>query len=129
VPPTRTAGGAGSVEADGAERQFTRVEPENRLVARSLEGAWEEQLHHLAQCREELDAFRRRHPAPPSHEDAEWLRRAGADLRAAWQAPTTTHRDRKHLLWCLNSEVVVLVDRERGVADLTIRWHGGAPTK
>ncbi len=31
-------------EAERAERQFTRVEPENRLVARSLERAWEERL-------------------------------------------------------------------------------------
>src|SRR5579859_4026263 len=56
-------------------------------------------------------------------------RRAGADLKAVWQAPTTTNRDRKHLLRCLISEVVVLVDRERLVADLTIRWTGGASTK
>lgn len=116
-------------EAERAERQFARVEPENRLVARSLERAWEERLHDLAQCQNELDAFRRRRPTPLSHEDAEWLRRAGADLRAVWHAPTTTHRDRKHLLRCLISEVLVLVDRERTVADLTIRWVGGASTK
>jgi excisionase family DNA binding protein len=33
------------------------------------------------------------------------------------------------LLRCVISEVVVLVDRERTVADLTIRWVGGASTK
>ena len=116
-------------EAERAERQFTRVEPENRLVARSLERAWEERLNDLAQCQEELDGFRRRRPTPLSQDDAEWLRRAGADLKAVWQAPTTTNRDRKHLLRCLISEVVVLVDRERLVADVTIRWTGGASTK
>jgi excisionase family DNA binding protein len=116
-------------EAERAERQFSRVEPENRLVARSLERGWEERLKYLAQCGEELDAFRRRRPSPLSQEEAEWLRRAGADLKAVWHAPTTTNRDRKHLLRCLISEVVVLVDRERLVADLTIRWTGGASTK
>ena len=116
-------------EAERAERQFTRVEPENRLVARSLERAWEERLHDVAQCQDELDGFRRRRPAPLSEGDAEWLRRAGADLKAVWQAPTTTNRDRKHLLRCLISEVVVFVDRERTLADLTIRWAGGASTK
>ena len=109
-------------EAERAERQFTRVEPENRLVARSLERAWEERLKYVAQCQEELDGFRRRRPTPLSQEDAEWLRGAGADVKAVWQAPTTTNRDRKHLLRCLICEVVVLVDRERLVADLTIRW-------
>ena len=116
-------------EAERAERQFSRVEPENRLVARSLENTWNERLHDLAQCHDELAGFRLRRPAPLSEDDAEWLRRAGSDLKAVWQAPTTTNRDRKHLLRGLISEVVVLVDRERAVADLTIRWTGGASTK
>jgi excisionase family DNA binding protein len=116
-------------EAERAERQFTRVEPENRLVARSLERAWEERLKYVAQCQDGLDGFRQRRLTPLSQEDAEWLRRAGADLKAVWQAPTTTNRDRKHLLRCLIAEVVVLVDREQAVAGLTIRWTGGASTK
>jgi excisionase family DNA binding protein len=116
-------------EAERAERQFTRVEPENRLVARSLELAWEQRLHDLVESQNELAGFRRRRPTPLSQGDAEWLRRAGSDLKAVWNAPTTTNRDRKHLLRCLISEVVVFVDRERTVADLTIRWAGGASTK
>jgi excisionase family DNA binding protein len=116
-------------EAERAERQFTRVEPENRLVARSLERTWEERLHDLAQCEEELVRFRRSCPTPLSQEEAEWLRRAGVDLSGVWHAPTTTNRDRKHLLRCVISEVIVLVDRDRGVADVTIRWIGGASTK
>src|SRR6202158_612806 len=116
-------------EAERAERQFARVEPENRLVARSLEHAWEERLKDLSQCQGELAGFRQRRPTPLSGDDAEWLHRAGSDLKAVWQAPTTTTRDRKHLLRCLISEVVVLVDRERTVADLTIRWAGGASTR
>lgn len=116
-------------ETERAERQFSRVEPENRLVARSLERAWEDRLHQLAQCQDELASFRRRRPTPLSDDDAEWLRKAGSDLKAVWQAPTTTNRDRKHLLRCLISEVVVFVDRERTLADLTIRWIGGASTK
>lgn len=35
-------------EADHAERAFTNVEPENRLVARSLESRWETKLAQLA---------------------------------------------------------------------------------
>jgi len=107
-------------EAERAEGQFARVEPENRLVARSLEHAWEERLHDLTHSQDELAGFRRRRPTPLSHDDAEWLHRAGSDLKTVWQAPTTTNRDRKRLPRCLISEVVVFVDRERTVADLTI---------
>jgi len=31
-------------DADRARRQYDRCEPENRLVARTLEGEWERQL-------------------------------------------------------------------------------------
>jgi excisionase family DNA binding protein len=116
-------------EAERAERQFTRVEPENRLVARSLEHAWEQRLHDLAKSQDELEGFRRRRPTPLSTEDTEWLRRAGADLKAVWQAPTTTNRDRKHLLRCLISEILVFVDPDQAIADATIYWIGGASTK
>lgn len=115
-------------EAERAERQFSRVEPENRLVARSLERAWEERLQYLGQCQDDLVRFRGRRPTPLSEEDVQWLRRAGADLKAVWEAPTTTNRDRKHLLRCLISEVLVFVDREWRVAEVTIRWVGGAST-
>jgi excisionase family DNA binding protein len=116
-------------EAERAERQFSRVEPENRLVARTLERAWEERLLRLGECQDELVRFRRNRPTPLSDDDVRWLRRAGADLKAVWEAPTTTDRDRKNLLRCLVADVVVFVDREHAVAELTVRWIGGASTK
>lgn len=36
-------------EAERAERQFNAVEPENRLVARTLERRWNEKLQQLAE--------------------------------------------------------------------------------
>ncbi len=66
-------------EAERAERQFTRVEPENRLVACSVERVWEERLRDLAQCQDELAGFRPRRPTPLSEDDADWLRRAGSE--------------------------------------------------
>jgi DNA invertase Pin-like site-specific DNA recombinase len=115
--------------AERAERQFSRVEPENRLVARTLERAWEASLQRLRQCEDELARFRASRPTALSDDDLRWLRHAGADLKALWRAPTTTDRDRKHLLRCLVSEVIVTVDRNRAVADLVVRWIGGASTQ
>jgi excisionase family DNA binding protein len=113
-------------EAERARRQFDRVEPENRLVARTLERGWEERLSELAQREADLARFVADRPNPLSPEERTWLERAGADLEAVWRAPTTSHRDRKQLLRCLIQEVVVTADRERVVADLTIVWVGGA---
>ena len=41
-------------EADRAERAFSQVEPENRLVARSLEARWEARLTALAEAEQAL---------------------------------------------------------------------------
>jgi excisionase family DNA binding protein len=116
-------------EADRARRQFDRVEPENRLVARTLERAWEQQLSELARRETDLACFVTDRPQRIGSDERAWLERAGADLQAVWTAPTTSHRDRKQLLRCLVQEVVVTVDRERAIADLTIVWLGGAVTQ
>jgi DNA invertase Pin-like site-specific DNA recombinase len=116
-------------EAERAQRQFERVEPENRLVARTLERTWEERLAELSCRNDEVARFRSSRPTPLSEDEIAWLKTAGADLVAVWQAPTTTARDRKQLLRCLIKQVVVTVDRARGVADLTVIWVGGAATQ
>ena len=46
-------------EAERARRQYDAVEPENRLVARSLEQVWEERLRRVDQVEQEYDAWRR----------------------------------------------------------------------
>src|SRR6266851_3299555 len=116
-------------EAERAQRQFDRVEPENRLVARNLERAWEERLATVTQREADLARFISNRPSPLTADERAWLERAGADLRAVWTAPTTSNRDRKQLLRCLIKEVVVTADHERSMADLTILWVGGAATR
>ena len=46
-------------DAERARRQFDAVEPENRLVARSLERAWEERLRRVEQIEQEYHSWRR----------------------------------------------------------------------
>ena len=116
-------------EAERARRQFDLCEPENRLVARTLEREWEKHLAELAAREHELTRFREGQPTPLSEEEIAWLRRAGADLKSVWGAGSTTDRERKQLLRCLIKEVVVTVDRERVMADLTVVWAGGAATR
>ncbi len=41
-------------EAERAERRFRNVEPENRLVARTLETEWEKKLHEQQAAEAEL---------------------------------------------------------------------------
>jgi excisionase family DNA binding protein len=113
-------------DADRARRQFDAVEPENRLVARTVERAWEAALVAQRQAEADLAAQRARQPTRLSDDEIVWLSRAGADVRAVFNAPTTTWRQRKQLLRAVIAEVVVTVRLEDREADVTILWEGGA---
>jgi DNA invertase Pin-like site-specific DNA recombinase/predicted DNA-binding transcriptional regulator AlpA len=115
-------------EAERARRQFDAVEPENRLVARGLEREWESRLVAVRHAEADLAAQRSRRPATLTAEEVAWLSRAGADLRAVFDAETTTARERKQLLRLLITEVVVTVDRPAGRVRGHIVWEGGATT-
>jgi len=108
---------------------FDVVEPENRLVARTLERAWEQRLAELRQAEADLVAQQARRPSALTADELEWLSRAGADVRRIFDAPTTTARERKQLLRALVTEVVVTVNTEARTADLRIIWEGGATTE
>jgi DNA invertase Pin-like site-specific DNA recombinase len=80
-------------EADRARRQYDAVEPENRLVARTLERALEAKLAAQRQAEQDLLAGRARRPVRLTDEEQAWLSRAGADVRAVFTAPSTTFRE------------------------------------
>ena len=116
-------------EAQRAERQYQAIEPENRLVARTLENEWEQRLRDLAAVEAELRQREQEHPRVLSPAEKDRLRALGSDLQKVWTAPTTTDRDRKELLRALLEEVMVTVDRPQHRAHLTLRWRGGALTE
>jgi hypothetical protein len=119
-------------EADRAERAFSQVEPENRLVARTLESRWETKLAALAEAEAALVTARAVKPQLPDHEA---LLALTADLPRLWDAETTSPRDRKRLLRTLIADVTLLpeldeemVPRRRALAHRGIRrTHGRAP--
>ena len=116
-------------EADRARRQFDATEPENRLVGRTLEAAWEQALSVLRHVEADLVAQRARRPATLTAEELDWVTRAGADVRAIFDAPTTTYRERKQLLRAMIAEVVITVRKADRQADLRVIWEGGATTE
>ncbi len=115
-------------EAARAQRQYDACEPENRLVARTLETRWNEALAAVAQLEQEYTAAQRQALAPLTGEEQDAARALAGDLPAVWQAPTTTAADRKRLLRLVIQEVTVTVAPDRRAADLVIRWSGGATT-
>ncbi len=130
-------------EAERAQRQYQQVEPENRLVARSLETAWETALKQFAAAEAELARREQQRPRLPNAAELASLRTLGVDLARVWLAPTTSDRDRKELLRTLLDRVVVRLDGRTtpddspeqqlqavsGHAHLTLVWRGGEATE
>jgi DNA invertase Pin-like site-specific DNA recombinase len=114
--------------ANLAERRYRAVDPDNRLVARGLEKAWEESLGALQAAKAELCRREQERPRVLSGEERGRIAMLGADLADVWNAATTTPRDRKELLGTLIEEVILKVERDKSAAHLTLRWKGGALT-
>ncbi|WP_320041451.1 recombinase family protein [uncultured Desulfobacter sp.] len=116
-------------EADKAERRFQAVEPENRLVARTLENQWETCLHQLQAAKNEFEQCQRQRPEALTPEQRDHIHTLSKDIKQVWQAPTTTYRDKKELLQILLQEVNISVDRTLNTAHLIIRWQTDAVTE
>lgn len=116
-------------EADRAERRFQAVEPENRLVARTLENQWETCLHQLQAAKNEFEQCQRQRPEALTPEQRDHIHTLSKDIKLVWQAPTTTYRDKKELLQILLQEVNISVDRTLNTAHLIIRWQTDAVTE
>jgi DNA invertase Pin-like site-specific DNA recombinase/uncharacterized protein YndB with AHSA1/START domain len=116
-------------EVERARRQYDAVEPENRLVARTLEREWEHRLVEASRMERELEHQRLTAATPLCAEEIGHIRRFGVRLAHVWQTPTTEDRDRKQLLRMLIQEIVVTVNRAARVAELTIVWEGGATSQ
>jgi DNA invertase Pin-like site-specific DNA recombinase len=116
-------------EAERAERRFRSVEPENRLVGRTLETEWENKLHDQKAAEAELARKENEQRLQLTDPQREQIRSLGGDLKRVWNAPTTTDRDRKDLLRCLLEEVKINVLPEESKAHLVLRWKTSATSE
>jgi hypothetical protein len=113
-----------------AQRQFDRVDPDNRLVAAELERRWEAALQEVRMAEEALA----QQASPPAIAqmamgkamNSKVVSLAGR-LPQIWADEATTDAQRKALLRCLVDKVV-LERGEHDVALVRIAWRGGAVT-
>jgi DNA invertase Pin-like site-specific DNA recombinase len=115
-------------ETQRAERQYQAVEPENRLVARSLEQRWEVSLRTQRALQEEYERFLQDQPRELGADDKARIRALADDLPALWHSPQTTAADRKEIVRLLVERVVVHVGADSERASVDIAWRGGLTT-
>ena len=110
-------------EAARAERAFHQCEPENRLVARSLEHRWEDKLKALTEADSAwTEAQAVMIPMPPRAE----LEALASDLPRLWTASTTSDKDRKRLLRTLVADVTLRSAHRSEMVRVGIHWRSGA---
>ena len=118
-------------EAGRALRQYDHVEPENRLVARTVEAVLEDKLAAVRTAGNQ----RARQPVTLTDQETAWITTAGADLRAIFEAPATTHAQRKELIRAVITEIVATAGNASDGKDsgrtcqIRIIWQGGASTE
>ena len=114
-------------EAERARRQYDAVEPENRLVARSLERVWEERLRGVEAVEQACEAWRREQGVPLDEASRADVLALAQDLPRVWQ--TATAEERKRILRLVVREVALDQKREGGVVWLRISWQTGAASE
>jgi hypothetical protein len=74
------------------------VEPDNRLVARTLERDWEAALTEQARLEAEYQRLKRTQAQAPSAAELAAIRELTQDLPALWRAETTTQAERQTIV-------------------------------
>ena len=113
---------------DQARRRYASVEPENRLVARTLEQDWETALGEQARLLADHERFQRERPQAPSPAELAAIQDLTQDLPALWRAKTTTQQERQTIARLLLERILVTVIGASEQVRLECHWQGGNRT-
>jgi DNA invertase Pin-like site-specific DNA recombinase len=113
-------------EAQRTQRQYHLVEPENRLVARTLEAAWEEKLRALASLEQAYEQYRQQTPLHLDAAQRAAIEALSQDLPRVWAAETTTAEERKQMVRLLLKEVTLT--RQGQQVEVNLHWQTNAVT-
>jgi len=105
------------------------VEPDNRLVARTLERPWEEAFASEERLTAAYRRFLASQPVTLSAGAREAMRRLASDLPARWHAATPTAADRQAIIRPLGERVGVPVQGESAHGDREGPGSGGHRTQ
>lgn len=112
-------------EANLARRRYEQVDPDNRLVAQTLETEWNQKLLTLEQTRKACAAQK---TSPYEMQSTlEQMQTVVSQLRDIWSGGQISMQDKKELLRCL-IEKVFFENRGRLIR-ARVCWYGGATSE
>ena len=109
-------------DADFARRRYMQVDPNNRLVAVTLEADWNEALRALDEVRQQAERQRISDGTTLDEAAKTQIRALAQDLPAAFADPSTAPRDRKRMAALILADVTLLKGDELTVQ---VRFRGG----
>jgi DNA invertase Pin-like site-specific DNA recombinase len=115
-------------DAERAFRQYDAVEPENRLVARTLERNWEEALQAVRTLQEEYDRFRASRPTTLSAAERRSIVELSRNLPKLWNSARIAIADQRRVVQLLLEKAVVIGSRNELVS-IELHWIGGTVTR
>jgi hypothetical protein len=110
-------------EANLARRRFMQVDPENRLVADTLEAEWNEKLRHLQDANDYYETHRQRESERLKKVQQEEVLKLAKDFPRLWKNPRTPVREKKRMIRFLIEDVTMI--RAEDIT-LHVRFKGGA---
>jgi hypothetical protein len=116
-------------EVDRALRQYNIVEPENRLVARTMEKQLEQRLSEQRALQQEYARILAQQPAALTEAEQEAIRILAQDIPSLWAAPTTTTADRQQIIRQMVEKIIVTVHGHTEQVAVQVQWAGGHKTE
>jgi DNA invertase Pin-like site-specific DNA recombinase len=113
------------VEADLAQRRYMLVDPNNRLVADTLEHEWNEKLRTLAAAQEERERAREKDRLALDDALRDRLAAMTTDFKTLWHDRRLPNRERKRLLAHVIEDVTLVKISDAGLTRVHIRFKGG----
>jgi len=113
------------IDADLAQRRFMLVDPNNRLVADTLESQWNVALRALGAAQEERERGRRDDRLALDDAIRERLVAMTTDFKTLWRDPSLPNRERKRLLAYIIEDVTLIKLPAEGTTTIHVRFTGG----
>ena len=109
-------------EANLAQRRYMQVEPENRLVADTLEAEWNHKLQVLAEARLEYERQRSLDRQLLDEEKHDRIMALASDFPRIWNDPKIPARERKRMVALMIEDVTLTRGTE---ITMHVRFKGG----
>lgn len=113
------------IEADLAQRRFMLVDPNNRLVADTLEREWNDKLRALTKAQEDRESGRKADRLALDDAIRDRLVAMTTDFKMLWRDQGLPNRERKRLLAHVIEDVTLIKLPIDGTTRIHVRFKGG----